>query len=73
MVLTIVYQENLKTVKCVLIIGGGSTDDIIDSIGESKKEFRINFTNSKSKFCLTLLQNAIFMSMEHVFINLKYT
>ena len=38
----------------VLILGGGQTDDIINSVSELEKKFRISFTNSKSKSFLTI-------------------
>ena len=46
------HADNCKNI--FLILGEGPTDDINGSAGAEEKEFSINFSEAKTKFCLSL-------------------
>lgn len=52
--LTIVHHDIRKIANIFLLLGEGPAEYIYDSITEPEKNFRINFTTLKTKFCLSL-------------------
>ena len=61
-----IVKNNHKNDFLVLI--GGSTDDINDSVGAAEQKFSINFSKARTKFCLSLHYNH---DNSYLFVNRK--
>ena len=55
--------------KVILILGKGPTQGLDDTMLTPEKEYTINFSEQKTKFCLSLHYNGVII---HIFVNEIY-
>ena len=61
------YTDSDNHENNISVLAEGPTDDINDSFGAVEQKFNINFSKTKSKFCLSLHYNS---DSSYIFVNL---